>query len=85
MDWEALCRQLQAQISVLELENAALRARLGLPEQIKPEPTELTSREKPPQSIYIKSSSVDKIKLFRTLFRGREDAFARRWYSEKTG
>ncbi len=31
------------------------------------------------------SSSVDKIVLFRSLFCGREDVFARRWYSKTTG
>lgn len=30
------------------------------------------------------SSSKDKIALFRSLFRGREDVFARRWYSKTT-
>jgi hypothetical protein len=31
------------------------------------------------------STPEEKIALFRSLFRGREDVFARRWYSEKTG
>ena len=31
------------------------------------------------------SSSADKIVLFRSLFCGREDVFARRWYSKTTG
>lgn len=31
------------------------------------------------------SSSKEKIKLFRSLFRGREDVYAKRWHSEKSG
>ena len=31
------------------------------------------------------SPSEEKIKLFRSLFRGREDIYAKRWYSEKSG
>lgn len=30
------------------------------------------------------SSPQEKIKLYRSLFRGREDVFARRWYSKKS-
>ena len=30
------------------------------------------------------SSSEEKINLFRSLFKGREDVFARRWYSKTT-
>lgn len=30
------------------------------------------------------SSPTEKIRLYRSLFRGRTDAYARRWYSEKT-
>ena len=30
------------------------------------------------------STPEEKIRLFRSLFRGREDVFARRWYSVKT-
>ena len=33
----------------------------------------------------MRSSSIDKITLFRSLFKGREDVFARRWYNEKSG
>ena len=29
------------------------------------------------------SPSEEKIKLFRSLFRGREDVYAKRWYSER--
>ena len=31
------------------------------------------------------STSEEKIKLFRLLFRGREDVYAKRWHSEKSG
>ena len=31
------------------------------------------------------SSTTEKILLYRSLFYGREDVFARRWYSKTTG
>ena len=38
------------------------------------------------QSAVTRSSSVaEKISLFRSLFKGREDVYARRWYSKKSG
>ncbi|MFI3165663.1 MAG: DEAD/DEAH box helicase family protein [Bacillota bacterium] len=35
--------------------------------------------------VNMQSSKEDKITLFRSLFKGRDDVFARRWYSAKTG
>lgn len=35
-------------------------------------------------SINKHSSTEEKIRLFRSLFKGREDVFARRWYSKTT-
>lgn len=84
MDWEALCRQLQARIHDLEEENAALRLRLGLFERRGSRPTEPPPLEELMHGVHNKSAPDEKIRMFRTLFRGREDVFARRWYSEKT-
>ena len=36
-------------------------------------------------TVTMQSSVKDKIALFRSLFSGREDVFARRWYSKTTG
>jgi hypothetical protein len=36
-------------------------------------------------SVHWQSSSADKIALFRSLFRGREDVYPRRFESRKTG
>jgi len=47
-------------------------------------PSDLTSQADQP-SITNHSSEIDKIALFRSLFRGREDVFARRFESAKTG
>ena len=38
--------------------------------------------EAPKGNINKRSSPEDKITLFRSLFKGREDVFARRWYSK---
>ncbi len=38
----------------------------------------------PKGSVNKYSSPEDKIALFRSLFKGREDVFARRWYSKTT-
>jgi hypothetical protein len=42
----------------------------------------------PPQSVArvtVASTTVEKIALFRSLFRGREDVFRREWENSKTG
>ena len=87
MDWEKRCRELQLRIEALEKENRELRGRLGLPEmeetmddesektEANAEPTVVTA------GVHMKSTPEEKIRLFRCLFRGREDVFARRWYS----
>ena len=62
----------------LRAENARLRALLALHgiAADKPEPS---SPQKP------KLSLEEKVTLFRNLFQGREDVFARRWFSPTTG
>jgi superfamily II DNA or RNA helicase len=64
--------ELLARIEQLEKENRDLRIRCGLEQHI----------QKPK---LLKLSPEEKIKLFRGLFRGREDVFARRWHSISSG
>ena len=74
-EWIAERQQLLERIKELEAENAELRKRLGedvVP--IKQEPAAMQTL-----------SLQEKVGLFRSLFRGREDVFARRWFSKATG
>lgn len=66
--------RLKKRILELEEENARLRTKLGEGDF-----------EKQKTSIKQILSLQDKVELFRKLFKGREDVFARRWYSKTTG
>ena len=87
MDWEKLCKELQLRIEALETENRELRRRLGIPEKNSFPKIDSPRSDVPVHPIgftagvYMRSTLVEKIRLFRSLFRGREDIFARRWYS----
>jgi superfamily II DNA or RNA helicase len=64
--------ELLARIEQLEKENHELRIRCGM--------------EQPAQKpMSLGLSLEEKVELFRGFFRGREDVFARRWYSKTTG
>ena len=81
MDWERMCRELQKRVEELENENRELRRRLGLPDA---ERSRIDAPELPAiagAGVHMRSTPEEKIRLFRSLFRGREDVFARRWYS----
>ena len=71
MDWKQRCGELEKRIAELEAENRELRRQLGLriPEPVKPVPA---------TAVHNYSTPAEKIKLFRSLFLGREDVFARR-------
>lgn len=73
--------ELKAEKDRLENENLKLRRQLGLPETNKSTQNEVNTDS------YINkySSSDEKIALFRSLFKGREDVFARRWQSATSG
>ena len=74
-EWIAERQRLLERIKELEAENAELRKRLGedvVP--IKQEPAAMQTL-----------SLQEKVGLVRSLFRGREDVFARRWFSKATG
>jgi hypothetical protein len=82
----------------LKDENRRLKEQLGLgntkdslsfiPES-KPDKYNLTTTEgtnKPPGSVVINSSdSSEKIRLYLTLFKGRDDVYAKRWENKKKG
>ena len=84
MDWEQRCKELQQRLEELERENQELRRQLGYAEPVRPVVTETPKSEKVLETaagIHMRSTPEEKIRLFRSLFRGREDVFARRWYS----
>ncbi len=84
MDWKKLCKELQLRVAELEKENRELRCRLGLLEADHPTVADDPKSSMPMQPIspvsgvYMRSTPKEKIRLFRSLFRGRADVFARR-------
>ena len=92
MDWESRCRELQQRVLELEKENRELREKLGLERREHPVaagPAVPVAADSALPSTTPKvdrhSGPDDKIRLFRSLFRGREDVYARRWYSVRSG
>lgn len=76
--YEKLYRELLLRYNELERENRRLRQQLGLTETIN----EIISHSAiEVATVHKYSSSNEKIALFRSLFLGREDVFARRWQS----
>lgn len=67
--------QLLERIKELEIENTELRKRLG----------ELVTPASQTPNTMQNLSPQEKIELFCSLFKGREDVFARRWYSKTSG
>ena len=83
MTYDELFQKYQALLSEterLKAENAELKKRLG---KAEPEIAEEVAAEV--AAVNMRSSPDEKIALFRSLFAGREDVFARRWYSKTTG
>ena len=74
--------ELEGRTKQLEEENARLRQRLGMANRSD---TNIEIAEKTIHSFNKYSSAKEKIDLFRSLFKGREDVFARRWQSTSTG
>jgi len=74
-EWIAERQRLLERIKELEAENTELKKRLG--EDVVPVVHEPTAMQK--------LSTQEKVELFRSLFKGREDVFARRWYSKASG
>ena len=74
-EWIAERQRLLGRIKELEAENVELKKRLG--EVVMHEVQEPTAMQT--------LSLQEKVDLFRSLFKGREDVFARRWYSKASG
>ena len=73
--WVVERQRLLERIKELEAENKELKKRLGEEDiPTKHEPTAMRTL-----------SLQEKVELFQSLFRGREDVFARRWYSKASG
>ena len=77
-----------ARLHELEEENSRLKALLskhGISyEESKQEPTPVVSKSENKDSAMQRLSLQEKVKLFRSIFKGREDVFAKRWYSDVT-
>jgi len=71
-EWITERQRLLERIKELEAENVELKRRLG--EDVTPVAQEPTATHT--------LSLQEKVDLFRSLFKGREDVFARRWYSK---
>ena len=67
-DWVVERQQLLERIKELEAENTEFKKRLG--EEVTPVVHEPTAMQK--------LSAQEKVELFRSLFKGREDVFARK-------
>ena len=76
------------EIDQLKKENAYLRSRLSVKlgsDVVSEQSLILFSEDRPSEAAVDKHSPPEKkIALFRSLFSGREDVFARRWYSKTT-
>jgi len=76
-----------SELERLRHENASLRLQLGLAAAEAPvqASAELPLEDRPLPTLDKGSATQDKIALFRSLFRGREDVYAVRWTNERTG
>ena len=74
-DWIIERQRLLERIKELEDENTELKKRLG--EDVVPVVQKPTAMQK--------LSVQEKVGLFRSVFKGREDVFAKRWYSKASG
>ena len=75
-----------ARLHKLEEENSRLKTLLskhGISyEEREQEPTPVVSKSENKDSAMQRLSLQEKVKLFRTLFKSREDVFAQRWYCD---
>jgi superfamily II DNA or RNA helicase len=90
------CRALLAENNALREENEALKARLRVTDLPRPDPSEdledhgpLTYAahelpdKNPPPGIPDQLDPMEKIRLFMSLFKGREDVYAKRWQNRE--
>ena len=72
-------------LAVLRAEQAALQARLA---ELEPDRANVRSSQSSPLDeapVTASSSPAEKIALFRSLFRGREDVYPKRWSNPRSG
>ena len=74
--------RIRDRLARLEAERDALRARLAELETLKPAAPNIRLSGGP---VTERSPAREKIALFRSLFRGREDIYPRRWENDRTG
>ena len=74
---------LKERLAALDRERLEIAKRLGSLEKARAEETKQQVPD--PASVTMASSTSEKIALFRSLFRGREDVLPRRWENPKTG
>lgn len=78
-------RRLSEEIKALKAENAKLKARFWIVESCPAEPAKPDVSISDITTVNKYSSPEDKIALFKSLFAGRTDVFARRWYGVTSG
>ena len=86
MDYQQLSTEynkLLKENAILKKENIDLRKQLLMPEQVTEDYDSPIIRSNEP-SINNYSTTKEKIELFMSLFKGRDDVYAKRWYSPKT-
>jgi hypothetical protein len=91
MDFETLLRSYQALVAenkALKEENLSLKLRLGLVEPLEsrasPEPIHpAASPEASSPPFNVNANPAEKIRLFMSLFKGRDDMYAKRWESKR--
>ncbi len=91
MDFKTLLRKyqaLQAENKALKEENLSLKARLGLAEPPESRSSQEgveqdASRPEPSFHLEDRTNPTEKIRLFMSLFKGRDDLYARRWESRE--
>jgi hypothetical protein len=90
MDFETLLQRHQALLAenqALKKENLSLKLRLGLAElpESGPSPGQIRQDTPPAESsspLNANANPAEKIRLFRSLFKGRDDVYAKRWESK---
>ena len=91
MDFKTLLRKHQALLAenkALKEENLSLKARLGLAEPPESRSSQegvqqYVSRSEPSFHLKARANPTEKIRLFMSLFKGRDDLYAKRWESRE--
>jgi superfamily II DNA or RNA helicase len=90
MDFETLLRSHQALLAenkALKEENLSLKLRLGIAELLENRPSQDQTQQDAPLSessspLNTNANPAEKIRLFMSLFKGRDDVYAKRWESK---